>query len=379
MVSFQCEGCGDVLTKKKLSQHYNQCWAPVSCIDCMTTFPNGSFQAHTSCMTESEKYYGQYHRPEKENRKSNKAEKRKSMSRAMVPKAYVEDAVEGDDMNAVAVIDVPPRAPTPPQPAAELENVNVFDFLPSFERYDSSHNLSHPQKSFVTPAPKEQKKDKKEKRGTEKSDKKRKRNVEDLDLSSVKRPVSRDQPMLDAPSTGARVLHSGLTGGLGRLVTDSEFYEDRIDAGPTPISPSKRSKRDKDLLSVSEPKERESKKDRRKSSYVSHREDSFSSEDRARASRKSRQAAIEYERPMSVQATARNQIVAYSQSRAELFLSLVTKGPESQHGLSINKVLKRYHRERDVRGEREKDEEDKALWKSLRLRRNERGEIVVVL
>ncbi|KAF7193033.1 hypothetical protein HII31_05594 [Pseudocercospora fuligena] len=213
--------------------------------------------------------------------------------------------------------------------------------------------------------------------------------------------------MLDAPSTGGRVLHSGLTGGLGRLVTDNEFYEDRIDAGPTPISPSKRSKRDKDLLSVSEPKEKEkdSKKDRRKSSYVSysttttskdrdrrarsrspererrhhrrsHREDSFSSEDR---SRKSRPKAIEYDRPMSVQPTSHNQIVAYNQSRAELFLSLVTKGPESQHGLSINKVLKRYHREREVRGEREKDDEDKELWKSLRLRRNERGEIVVVL
>ncbi|KXT13067.1 hypothetical protein AC579_4910 [Pseudocercospora musae] len=436
-------------------QHYNQCWAPVSCIDCMTTFPNGTFQSHTSCMTESQKYYGQYHRPEKENKKSNKGEKRRSMnghSQAMVPKgAYVEDVVEGDDMNAVAVIDVPPRAPTPPQSAAELEGVNVFDFLvqdatpklgavdesrmlehatpaddgssylsrgysygngplqPSFERYDSYPNLTEAQNSFVTPAPKEHKKEKKEKRGTEKSDKKRKRNVEDLDLSSVKRPVSRDQPILDAPSTGGRVLHSGLTGGLGRLVTDNEFYKDRIDAGPTPISPSKRSKRDNDLLS--EPREKDAKKERRKSSYVSyststttkdrdrdrrarsrsperererrhhhrrsHREDSLSSEDRSRKSRQPK--GVEYDRPMSVQPTSHNQMVAYHQSRAELFMSLVTKGPESQHGLSINKVLKRYHRERDVRGEREKEDEDKELWKSLRLRRNERGEIVVVL
>ena len=43
----------------------------------------------------------------------------------------------------------------------------------------------------------------------------------------------------------------------------------------------------------------------------------------------------------------------------------------------MNKALKRYHRERDIKGETAKEEDDKELWKSLRLRRNERGEIVV--
>jgi cell growth-regulating nucleolar protein len=53
-------------------------------------------------------------------------------------------------------------------------------------------------------------------------------------------------------------------------------------------------------------------------------------------------------------------------------MSYITKGPESERGCSINKVLKRYHRERDGR-----DDEDKELWKSLRVRRNSRGEIVL--
>lgn len=222
--------------------------------------------------------------------------------------------------------------------------------------------------------------------------------------------------MLDAPpSTGGRTLHSGLTGGLQRLVTDPVYYEDdRIDAGPTPISPIKRSKREK------ERDDRKSTKDeRRKSSHVSYastkepsgkeersqrsrspeytrrqekhersdrhekhrrsqRDDSMSSLDRSHASSR-RSKAIEYlDRPSSVQPVANNAVMSYS-DRAEMFLSFVNKGPESQHGLSMNKVLKRYHRERDLLRSDEKEEEDKELWKSLRLRRNSRGEIVLFM
>lgn len=426
--------------------------------------------------------------------KASKSEKRKAMngahSQEMVPrKAYVEDAMEGDDSQAVAIVDVPPRAPTPP-PTSELPpSVNVFDFLvsdatpngaskeiqaaersmpgqfpangaesqysqysqysngdgsyyaqngfsyghtplaPEFSRYDSYNNLLDSQTSqaalmppptYVTPAPKEHRKDK--------SDKKRKRHVEDLDLSSsAKRPSSRDEMMLDAPKSAGRVLHSGLTGGLSKLVTDKDFYDDRIEAGPTPISPLKRSKRDD--------KDRKKKADRRKSSYTSyttttttskppssskHNDDrhekrrshrslspqesqkhdsrryeedrhrlsrapreSFSSQDTSRPQRRQlRQIDYPSERPGSVQPSASNQVSrsvgsSSSSSRADLFMSFVTKGPESQSGYSVNKLLKRYHRERDVRGEEEKGEEDKELWKGLRLRRNSRGEIVL--
>lgn len=459
-------------------------------------FQGSEYRAHTSCISEAQKYQGHLYRDEKKDKKGKGGEKRKSInghdsnSQAMVPrKAYVEDAPDGEESLAVAVVDVPPRAPTPPQAANELpDSVNVFDFLvsdatpnagktalgatdetranengrhyphvpgqfpqyqngaspytahgfsygdapvqPSFSRYDSWQDMSEAQRSqtlmppppYVTPAPKEQRREKKEKTSTENSDKKRKRQqVEELDLSSAKRSSREDDSHVTG--SGGRVLHSGLTGGLSKLVTDPDFYEDRINAGPTPtLSPIKRSKR-----------EDEAKKERRKSSYTSystttskpsstkngddkqrrrsrspdrkyhddkhrsstrprspddrkhrtrsHRE-SISSDDRSQ--HRKPQKTIEYHypdarpsRPASVQPNATNAVVSYA-SRADLFLSFVQKGPESESGCSINKVLKRYHRERDVRGE-DKEDDDKELWKSLRLRRNERGEIVVFM
>jgi cell growth-regulating nucleolar protein len=62
--------------------------------------------------------------------------------------------------------------------------------------------------------------------------------------------------------------------------------------------------------------------------------------------------------------------------KAESFLSVVRKGPESDNPHSINKALKRWHRDGGS-GNGPKHEEEKELWKSLRLKRNERGEVVV--
>lgn len=460
-----------MLTKKKLDPHRNQCYgATYTCLDCMVHFYGTDYRSHTSCISEAQKYQGHLYKETKKGGKQQHDNKRKSMNdQAMVPRgAYVEDAPEGDDMNAIAVIDVPPRAPTPPPAPEALENINVFDFLvsdatpkgavqapeerrriehttphggsqysagdaaryqqhgwsygnapiePSFQRWDSYNNLTAdsqdtqagslmppPTSAYVTPAPKESRK--KDRKAEKSTDKKRKRNVEELDLSTAKRPQSRDENMEDAPppTTGRRVLHSGLTGGLTRLVTDPEFYEDRIDAGPTPISPIKRRKegkhseketsrkvshgsskvsastkhshRDRDR-SRSPERERRHRKSRQRSASVS------SVEDRSRVSKRppprgQEQRALEYsiERPGSVQPTANNQLMGPN-DRADHFMSFITKGPESERGCSINKVLKRYHRERDVRGVEEKEEEDKELWKGLRLRRNSRGEIVL--
>ncbi|KAK5134327.1 hypothetical protein LTR08_006756 [Meristemomyces frigidus] len=496
MVSFSCEGCGDVLTKKKLDSHKNQCrGATFTCLDCMVWFQGTEYRAHTSCISEAQKYQGHLYK----DKKGKGDNRRKSMpggfpddSQAMVPRnAYVEDAPDGDEsMNAIAVVDVPPRAPTPP-PAHEAlhENVNVFDFLvseetpignsrreleaqagaakmvedgryngngdsrysqysngngsqylhqgfsygnapvePTMERYDSWHNMNDAQQPqqqglmppptyiTVTPGPT---RERKEKHKSEKSDKKRKRqHIEELDLSSsAKRPSSRGDMSV---GPGGRLLHSGLTGGLSKLVTDPEFFGDRIDAGPTPISPIKRTKRSS--------ADKEAKDERRKSSYTSYttttvapmsttsknsaanskhqriqsrdtesthstskprhrkRRDSSSSPDdssRHRSTVRKEYRAIEYpadrrDRPASVQPSTTNQVSLDYSSRAEMFLSFVNKGPESERGTSINKALKRYHRERDVRGE-EKEEEAKELWKALRMRRNSRGEIVVFL
>ena len=65
--------------------------------------------------------------------------------------------------------------------------------------------------------------------------------------------------------------------------------------------------------------------------------------------------------------------------QAEQFLSFVTKGPDSERGYSMNKALKRFHRERSASGDSSllKAEEEKELWRSLRLKKNDRGEIVL--
>jgi cell growth-regulating nucleolar protein len=66
-------------------------------------------------------------------------------------------------------------------------------------------------------------------------------------------------------------------------------------------------------------------------------------------------------------------------TRAELFMSLINKGPDSERGVSVNKALKRYHRERHERREDDlhKADEEKELWKDVRLKKNDRGEIVL--
>lgn len=55
MVSFNCDGCGDVVKKPKLAQHYKRCYAPFTCLDCSVQFATPQ-EAHTSCITEDEKY-----------------------------------------------------------------------------------------------------------------------------------------------------------------------------------------------------------------------------------------------------------------------------------------------------------------------------------
>jgi cell growth-regulating nucleolar protein len=401
----------------------------------MVHFEGFDYRSHTSCISEAQKYQGHLYR-EKDNKKG-KNDKRKSVggqenkSQDMVYKgACVEDARDDDGSQAIAVVDVPPRAPTPPtayQTEPLQENVNVFDYLvedatpnahgqyreiedgrydsqysngedtrylskgysygsstvtPSNRKYDSFAQYDESQQSqtsmvppsYVTPAPKDRSKE-------GRSDKKRKRGtVEELDLSTSKRPVSRDENMPDAPAS--RTLHSGLTGGLSRLITSPEFYEDRIDAGPTPISPIKRSKRDGDFVKTN------GRDDRRKSSYGtqagslvsgttastrhrSHRHrDSVSSADDPASIRRPNH------RDRSAQPSTSNALATYT-SRAELFMSFITKGPDSERGLSVNKALKRYHRERETRNGEEKEDDDKELFKCLRLRKNERGEIVL--
>jgi hypothetical protein len=53
MVSFVCDGCGDTVKKPQTANHYQRCRAPVSCLDCQTTFYTPpEIQKHTSCISE---------------------------------------------------------------------------------------------------------------------------------------------------------------------------------------------------------------------------------------------------------------------------------------------------------------------------------------
>jgi cell growth-regulating nucleolar protein len=251
-----------------------------------------------------------------------------------------------------------------------------------------------PTAAFQTPAPKtaerERKKERKDRDQTkdEKKDKKRKRlHVETRDLS----PRDGDETMTDAPP----VLHSGLTGGLNRLLSrpsvfppSPDYSGDNVNESPgSPLKKTKHSKSTRrgrvdtisnNLMSLITPKRvlsREHSEDRPKRKHRKHREGS------ERPSRK----MIEY-KSLSGSAEneedAQNQMVVYQphSSRAEMLLESVNKGPESDRGVSMNKALKRYHRERAAMGGAlSKASEEKELWRSLRMKRNDRGEIVLFI
>jgi cell growth-regulating nucleolar protein len=247
-----------------------------------------------------------------------------------------------------------------------------------------------PTLTYQTPAPKAERERKKEKKDRdqsrdEKKDKKRKRLH--VDTQSLR---DADETMTDAPP----VLHSGLTGGLKGLLSRPSVFPpspdysggDANDNSPgSPLKKTKHSKRGRNgidaignnLMSLIGSKR------------VSSREHSSHSEDRPRRRRRHRDDSerpvrkmIEY-KPLdedgSVQGDNANQMVIYK-PRAELLLGYINKGPESERGVSMNKALKRYHRDRNAMGVGlTRAEEEKELWRSLRMKRNDRGEIVLFL
>ncbi|KAL2198972.1 hypothetical protein P885DRAFT_75384 [Corynascus similis CBS 632.67] len=438
MVSFSCEACGDVLTKKKLDPHRNRCrGATFTCIDCMVYFPGTEYRSHTSCMTEAQKYQGALYRDKKtkgqtaqatpQNQNNNNTD-----SNAMVQPAYVEDAAEDydwrnyeqrsdDDDHSIA--DPPPEAPTPPSALEAVEateaQVNVFDFLVANPTPTASHvslpatapiQLSEdtqlvrfdpeangmvetlesadamvqygtgpvPSK-FETPAPKTARKKVKDSDRDAKKDKKRKR-----------LHIETDHIMTDAPP----VLHSGLTGGLNRLMRPTVFPPSPDysggDVAETPASPLKKSKSkhhrsgrpsesfSNSLMAMitagSKPKSSSKKRTKTKSSSTSSKKKKRSS--------KSLEAPKEPKllefRPSTKDGKDESGTMVVYKPPAEHFLSFVTKGPDSERGCSVNKALKRYHRERSASGTSvSKLMEEKELWRSLRMRKNDRGEIVL--
>ncbi|KJR85793.1 cell growth-regulating nucleolar protein [Sporothrix schenckii 1099-18] len=251
---------------------------------------------------------------------------------------------------------------------------------------------------FRTPAPDRAERKKKESAGDKdkdasKKDKKRKRLTLDIN----------DQVMTDAPP----VLHSGLTGGLHRLTTKHAAFPPSPESAETPASPLKKSKKSKRSKSRAEPVtnslfsrltagsskiKTKKRKHRRSASPSGKKHSSHSSSSSSKSHRRHRDAEkdgastaapaqklLEY--PGAEKKEDDNggsgQLIVYK-PRADLFLSFVNKGPDSERGCSMNKALKRFHRERSSSGTSlAKPAEEKELFRSLRLRKNDRGEIVL--
>ncbi|KAJ6147630.1 hypothetical protein N7497_009612 [Penicillium chrysogenum] len=491
MVSFSCEACGDVLTKKKLDPHRGQCrGASFTCIDCMVHFYGTEYRAHTSCMSEAQKYQGALYKekPQKGKKGQNNKQNANQTPNGRHQQPHVEDGSDGEALKNAP----PPPAPTPP-PAGEVrappapanndKPVNVFDYLVAEEtpntskvsvaepkpemtmdpnarsifepsktltRIDTNPNTDDEGKNydiayeengysygagdiphsssprnastteFVTPAPKKKKDRRREEKapGTV-SEKKRKRGQAEV-LRTPGEAV--DTPMMDAPSSiinnaGTPMLnHSGLTGGLNRMMrsaspdgddspeTSRRAYQDTsTEPGSKALVHARRGSSSSGDGQLEVRKNKKSHRSRA-DDYDDSRKSKRKSSNPTDGDRPSRRLKQIDERRGSVESSHGHQVTVYKQSRppartgedlqrelAYHFLSLVSK--DSERGCSINKALKRFHRDlsdeydadrgRDngrSRADRERRVDDeKDLFRALRLRRNDRGEIVVFI
>lgn len=405
----------------------------------MVHFWGTEYRAHTSCISEAQKYQGALYRPEKE-------KKGKNNNNAPI-KAYIEDVPDDEAYGShVAIVNAPPEAPMPPSAAPEFQHedpVNVFDFYVGAETPNpSTINLAAakqrlieeavpptpsptypnssgavvrfneietgsteelvqygsgpvPTSDFRTPAPKERR-SKKEKgiTSTIKSDKKRKRLHVDTSAASS---VDRDLEMTDAPPE----LHTGLTGGLQKMMArervfppSPDYSGDNVEASPgIPLKRTSRksSKEHKEvglstaimqMITTTKRTSRKSSKEHKEKKERKDQDDERPRKQPRSKRRESTQKMIEYKSGAESSQDA-GQVVVYKSAAATedlagMLLGFVNKGPASQRGVSMNKVLKRYHRMRAASGVGSgKGEEEKELWKTLRMRKNDRGEIVL--
>ncbi|KAH8201583.1 hypothetical protein TruAng_004275 [Truncatella angustata] len=396
----------------------------------MTYFYGTDYRSHTTCMTEEQKYQGALYKPKKQKSSHPEPVAAPGPVPKMAQRAYVEDVTEeyeayrdyevhdSDDNRSAA--DFPPEAPTPP-PAVD-NSVNVFDFLVAATPTASNLNLpasaeetqlvryEKEETSYVdpegymvddedmvqygagpipsqyqTPAPKTSKKTK----DGDKKDRKRKRlHIETNSPLAIDNGPG-DAEMTDAPPPE---LHSGLTGGLKGLMRQSQFppspdYSGGDGGEKSPSSPIKKSKHHKSskpsrtesfgsnlkaLMSGTSKTTTKVSKKRKHSSERKEKKKRHHKSDGEKAPK-----LIEY-RPQTADGKETDGALVVYKPRSELFLGMCTKGPESERGYSMNKALKRFHRERDhAESSLGKVMEEKELWRSLRMRRNDRGEIVL--
>ncbi|KAJ8116147.1 hypothetical protein ONZ43_g4506 [Nemania bipapillata] len=240
--------------------------------------------------------------------------------------------------------------------------------------------------AYETPAPKAHRKKTKDVERELKKDKKRKRLH--IETSPAALDIRNDEVMTDAPP----VLHTGLTGGLNRMMRPAQFppspdYSGGDGAEPSPTGSIKKKKHPK----PSKPRRTESFGSSLKALMVGTSKSKVSKKRKSSSERKEKKRRthrhstpekapklIEYRAKSSDENGDESGALIVYKPRSDLFLSLCTKGPESERGCSVNKALKRFHRERTSSGTSlGKGMEEKELWRSLRMRRNDRGEIVL--
>lgn len=178
-------------------------------------------------------------------------------------------------------------------------------------------------------------------------------------------------------------LHSGLTGGLNRMLNAPEVEPGRSTEA-SPLSPKKRHKRSAEEPSTTyktKEVEKPAKKRQRETSHATS-----ASMSTALVSTKSKRER-DHSSQRSSQAPTGRRLLTHPtttqekhQARSEFFLSLIDKDHRSVKGQSIWGALKSFHegrREGAGRDEVARLEEEKRLLRGLRCRINRQGEVVL--
>ncbi|RKF60880.1 putative zinc finger c2h2 lyar-type protein [Erysiphe neolycopersici] len=388
MVSFSCEACGDVLLKKKLDAHRRQCAnASYTCLDCMTTFENYEYRSHTSCISEQQKYQGALYRPGKQ-----KSDKQKGLNPTT-------STIQNSQKTMQIASTGKPHS-----------NMNVFDFLDTDQaslvsdsehlkgglRYLDNGQMKSPHvfreinvniaknNHHQTPAAK----------NTLNSENRIDLYRDKTDTGDVLNGTKRKRLHLESRSpvsssvnatkdnVKSMVLHSQLTGDLTRMMRHPSTFPSGPLISPTSSSPptkTKGTKKRKETFSIGSgvkafitAKPLPAKLPARSSSKSSTKPEAHLLEEHPKMKRRSITEATSDKDDES--------LVVYKprSKQGQILYGLIEKGLESPRGVSMGKALKKLNRERELLGlGTGKATNEKELLKDLRVRRNERGELVL--
>jgi cell growth-regulating nucleolar protein len=235
--------------------------------------------------------------------------------------------------------------------------------------------------------------------GQKKSGKRKRGHPEDLDMSKINQ--NGDVDMTDVPA-----LHSGLTGGINKLMGQRHVLPPSPDDSPN--SPIKRSRRDENGTSGKEKARRKNSDTSDKANHKRTKHTNDKKEAVKPASKPVPQKPIAKKR--SAVASARKRSVspeATPQRKKQVlkaieynvdpkdkeddsmalvkishapttkpvasFLDCLAKGSDAEEGVSVWKALKRWKKDGG------NDDGEKELWKRIKIRMNDRGELIICI